>query len=242
MDSTALSASMTQSLVAQVYERLFGESGQHFDLYEGTISSAANVRVIYLSADIVRGVYDALSYEAGEAWTVILHNCGVRWGKRVSASVERELRAVAGRRLDGLMVKEYCDLLSSYFSLHGWGKLHINLDYAQQYGVLCFNLDNSLFSGILTKVEGPVDHMVEGMLQGMFEVISGGQALRCVQIIPEGEKPYARIQLLLSGAKRIASIEDEVKPGMSLNDVLVLLKVPPLSAFGGTPLPAARSA
>ncbi len=223
-DAAQLDGSMTQDLVNQVYERLFGESGQYYDLYEGTISSAANVRIIYLSTDIIRGIHEALSYEAGEAWSLILHNCGVRWGKRTAASLERELRALANRRMDGLVVKEYCDLLESYFAFHGWGKLKIHLDRAQTDGVVHFTLTNGIFSSVLTNVLGPVDHMIEGMLCGMFGVVSGGHALGCVQIIPDGPKPYETVHFVLSGAERIESIATSVVPGSSLDDVLNLLR------------------
>ncbi len=223
-DAAQLDSSMTQELVNQIYERLFGEAGQHYDLYEGTISSAANVRIIYLSADIIRGIYDALSYEAGEAWSLILHNCGTRWGKRVSASLERELRALANRRMEGLVVKEYCDLLESYFAYHGWGKLKIHLDLAQSDGVVFFELVNGIFSNVLTNVEGPVDYMIEGMLKGMFSVVSGGQSLGCVQLVPSGPKPYQSVHFLLSGADRIESVSASITPGISLDDALRQLR------------------
>jgi uncharacterized protein len=225
MSQTAqLDSSMTQDLVNQVYERLFGESGQFYDLYEGTISSAANVRIIYLSTDIIRGIYDALSYEAGEAWSLILHNCGVRWGKRTAASLERELRALANRRMDGLIVREYCDLLESYFAFHGWGKLKIHLELAQSDGVVYFSLTNGIFSSVLTNVAGPVDHMIEGMLCGMFGVVSGGHALGCAQVIPDSPKPYETVYFLLSGADRIESVASSIVPGMALEDALRVLR------------------
>jgi uncharacterized protein len=223
-DATQLDSSMTQQLVNQIYERLFGEAGQHYDLYEGTISSAANVRIIYLSADIIRGIYDALSYEAGDAWSIILHNCGARWGKRVSASLERELRALANRRMDGLVVKEYCDLLESYFAFHGWGKLKIHLDLAQTDGIVFFELSNGIFSNVLTNVEGPVDYMIEGMLQGMFSVVSGGQSLGCIQLVPTGPKPYDTVKFLLSGSDRIENISEQILPGTSLEEALRQLR------------------
>ncbi|MGL4574128.1 MAG: hypothetical protein ACRCV9_04975 [Burkholderiaceae bacterium] len=215
---------MTQAMVNQVYEKLFGESGQHFDLYEGTISSAANVRIIYLSADIIRGIHEALSYEAGEACGLILNSCGIRWGKRVATSLEKELRALANRRMDGLMVKEYCDLMESYFAFHGWGKATIDLELAASDGIVRVGFANSIFSTVLSHVQEPVDQMIEGMLQGMFESMSGGQELGCAQIIPEGAKPYALTHFLISGRARVESARDSFKPGMAVDQALQILR------------------
>ncbi|PTQ86570.1 hypothetical protein [Agitococcus lubricus] len=216
-------ASMTQTLVNQIYDQLFGDASQNFDLYEGTIFSPANHRIVYLSADIIRGIYEALNYEAGEAWRVILKNCGLRWGKRIATSFDKELRTIANRRLDTLTVNEYLNLLESYFSMHGWGKLSINLGEAERYGIVSCLLTHSIFSSVLHNVEGTVNCLIEGMLQGIFSGISNHE-LMCLEIISAAQIEPAENYFILTANERLSPLEDDINNGLSVEDVMYRLK------------------
>lgn len=204
-------SSMTQTLVDNIYERMFGDMGQSFDLYEGTVSSPAGAKVIYLSTDIIVGIHKAIEYEAGEAWAIILKSCGRRWGKRVAGSLEKELRSVANRRFDALTVTEYVALLEKYFSHHGWGRLTLRLEGVEQHGVIHAELKDSLFRHALPQVEGAVDHMVAGMLAGVFEQV-GQTQLDVLQFNARTDDGVAITHFLISGTERIAT-------GQALADV-----------------------
>jgi len=209
-------------LEADVFERLFGDSGYHYDLVAGTVTNPANIRVIYFSTDILRGIYDALEYEAGGAWRIILHSCGYLWGKNVFNILEKEFKAIAGGELRRQTVGDYLCLLEQYFSLHGWGKLNIVLDDAPQYGIVRASLEYSLFADALGHVNEPVDAMIAGMLRGFFEKISG-QSLGCVEAacVRQGA---ARCEFLISGAERLRAIEDLLNQNIPLEAVLAHLR------------------
>ncbi|MBH1969838.1 hypothetical protein FK216_01340 [Moraxellaceae bacterium AER2_44_116] len=222
MSMTTTDATMTQTLVSQVYEQLFGDIGQQFDLYEGVIVSRANTRIVYLSADIIKGIHEALSYEAGDAWRIILKNCGTRWGKRIASTFDKELRSIANRRLDALTVTEYIELLESYFSLHGWGRLTINLSYAEQHGIIQCTLGHSIFSVVLAQVEGAVNCLIEGMLQGIFSTISQNDLL-CLEIVGSTQLSPPENTFLITGRERLDALSPQIESGMKTADVLGLL-------------------
>lgn len=213
------SASMTQSLVDNIYERMFGDQGQHFDLYEGTASSPGGAKIIYLSSDIIVGIQKAIEYEAGEAWAVILKSCGKRWGKRVAAALEKELRSVANRRFDALTVTEYISLMEQYFSYHGWGRVHFQLDGIESHGVLQVDLRNSIFRDALPQVAGPVDHMVAGMLVSIFEQL-GQTELDVLQIETQTHDGMCVTHFLLSAPDRVEWAQAQADAGADYADVL----------------------
>lgn len=205
-----------------VLTRMFGEEYYRFDLVAGEIFNPADVRIIYLSADIIRGIHEALSFEAGDAWKVILKTCGHLWSRRVAKSLAHEYRSIAEQDWDTLNVGQYVELLEAYFSRHGWGKVQIILDDAPEYGIVRVSLNHSLFATALNGVEGPVDFMITGMLQGIFEEISG-QTLEAVEVKVPGESAQ-RSEFLISAPDRINSIESLTEEGAPLDDILERLR------------------
>ncbi len=212
-----------QTSLAHVVERLFGHDYCDFDLFEGTALNAVNVRMIYLSSDIIRGIYEALYVEAGEAWRIILKTCGHVWGKRVSASLQQEVSLLMNAGMDELPVEQYVELFENYFSLNGWGKLTIDLNAAQQHGIVHANLTHSLFVHALNHLNDYVDPMVAGMLQGMFESISG-QSLDCIEVTCACKAHTAKCEFLISGAERIKSIEPFVEKEATLDAIIERLR------------------
>ncbi len=204
-----------QSLVEQAYLRLFGHHTCHFDLVEGVVFSPAQVRIIYLSEDIIRGIYDALVFEAGEAWTVIMTTCGQLWGQRVTSSLKRELMTL-DRPLDSLTVDHYIALLEGYFSHHGWGRLTFDLARAETLGVVQAKLQQSLFRQSLDHVEGPVDYMVAGMLQGLFGAISQ-QTLQAVEFL---DARTHTSEFLISAPERMEPLVEFAQDGGDVHEAL----------------------
>ncbi len=217
------SATMTQSLVNQVFQRLFGDEGYHFDLIGGTIENQAGTRIIYISTDIIRGIYEALYTEAGDAWKVVLKSCGYLWGKRVATSLDKELQALINQRLDNLTVKEYIDLIEYYFAMHGWGKVAIHLEDAQAYGIVRATLTHSLFVNALNQLDDHVDAMIAGMLKGLFESISG-QALDCIEVTCARRHAAPCCEFLISAPARITSITSLIDEEVTFDDILEQLR------------------
>ena len=196
-------------------QELFQDTAYRFDLREGTVVSSADTRMIYLSSDIVRGIHEALHYEAGDAWHIILKNAGYLWGKRLVSDLEKDMQMSSNLPLPKLPVNHFLQVIERYFSSHGWGKLKIYLDDAVQHGVIHVTMTHSLFASALNHVDARVDAMIEGMLRGIFEIISG-KDVDCVEIVCARQSASPACQFVISGAERIenieALIEDRVEP------------------------------
>jgi len=216
------STSFAQQLNQKILHMIFGESAQTFDLQEGTVLSNTSVRVIYLSTDVIQAIYDVLKDEAGDAWSIILKNCGVVWGKRVSASLEKELQVSVSKKIGLLTVDSYIALLEAYFANHGWGKMRFYLDDAESHGIIRANLSNSLFATTLKHLNVPADYMIAGMLQSIFSGISE-QDLSCVQVSFSYSGADAS-EFLISGKSRIAGLEKLNVHDLNPNDALEQLR------------------
>lgn len=192
-------------LSVDVLNQLFDDSSLNFDLKNGTVTSTTDVRIIYLSTDIIRGIYDVLKYETGEAWSLILKNSGIIWGERISTSLDKELQAAANQKVGQMNVDSFVHLLESYFANHGWGKMRIHLDDAESNGIVRASLKNSIFAETLKHLNSPIEFMIAGMLQGVFSAISGHE-LSCLQVSYETTGTESS-EFLISAKSRIDSFE-----------------------------------
>lgn len=209
--------------IDEVMHKIFDDSNFQFDLKEGIVRSPADKRVIYLSEDLLRGLYRALESETGQAWAVILKNCGHFWGKHVGTNLDKQLQNIQQKNMGELQLQEYLSLVENYFAQNGWGVLHLHMDYAQKQGVIQASLQNSIFVHALSHVENRVDFMIAGMLRALIERVSGAE-LDCVQICCERDSADKCGHFVISGRKRIDKLEAKVSgPGLSLQDALTIL-------------------
>jgi predicted hydrocarbon binding protein len=215
-------SSSPEQLTSQILQKLFGEQSQSFDMVAGTVLGNTDVRVIYLSSDIIHAIYDVLKYETNEAWSLILKNCGFIWGKRVVGSLESELQASLMLKVGNLNVEDYVALLQAYFANHGWGRMQLSLDDAESHGIVRATLYNGLFTETLKQTDTPVEYMIEGMLQGIFTVISE-QDLQCTQV-SFNHTGLGSTEFLISASSRINHLKQLEIQGLSLNEALEKLR------------------
>lgn len=162
-------------------EQFFEESGFKYDLTAGTVNNAAERRIIYVSSDLMRGIYQALQEETADAWKIIFQNCGRTWGTRVAQTIDKELVGGGRTTQAELPIEGYISFIEAYFYQHGWGALKINLSDAANHGIVSATLKNSYFVEVLHDVEDFVDSLLAGILQGFLEHVSGAQ-LGCTEI------------------------------------------------------------
>lgn len=205
---------MSAAAIIQAFE----DAAFDWSVIEGTIRGGDGRRAVYLSSDIVRGIYTALEYETGEAWRLVLKSCGRRWGRRVA----RKLDQLAESRSEGpLSVRDWTATVERWFKLSGWGTLSIDLDCALRDGVVKVTLADSLFAEVLDDVEGPVDALVAGLLQALFSDISG-QTLDCLEV---ADDTASESIFFVSGAERIADAETRSPDGLTLPAAMQALGV-----------------
>ncbi|GAB5561963.1 MAG: hypothetical protein SynsKO_36100 [Synoicihabitans sp.] len=168
-------------LTALNLDQFFEESGFSYDLTAGTVNNGASRRIIYVSSDLMRGIYQALHEETADAWKIIFQNCGRTWGKRVAETIDKELVGSGRTAQAELPLDGYTRFIEAYFYQHGWGALKMDLSHAANHGLVVATLENSYFVEVLNDVDDQVDSLLAGILQGFLEHISGAQ-LGCTEI------------------------------------------------------------
>jgi predicted hydrocarbon binding protein len=212
------------TLTEQALEWMFGAQADHFDLNEGTIIGVTE-KVIYLTSDLIIGLHEMLEYEAGEAWSLIFYKSGYLWGKREIIRLQKELRIAAQQELDALPVSGFLQLVETYFARHGWGKVKLYLDDAEQYGILRASLRNSLFDENIPNTGGPVNHMIAGLLRAFFEHISQAN-LDCAEISWPTPGGQSHSDFLISASSRIEQIQSYISNApLPLEEALGRLRV-----------------
>lgn len=202
--------------------RFFDELDLSYDLLEGTVFTPAQTRVIYLSSDIILGIYKALKEETGPAWSLILKNCGRLWGRKVASNLEREMVKQQGRKPSELTANQYIEMLEAYFPAHGWGRLSANMDDAASHGLIRFTLRNSLFVHVLDEETAPVDGMIAGILQGFFLQLTE-QPLDCVEI-GCARQGHDCCSLVLTHEDRLMDVDDMIEAVKNPDDIYATLK------------------
>ena len=210
-------------LDAAVLQALFSDAAYRYDLEQGTVDAAAE-RIIYLTEDLVNGIFNGLVNEAGEAWGLILKSCGHIWGKRLALVLEKKVRQAAGREFGSLPVEDYLAVLEAYFARHGWGLMRFHLHDAERHGVVRANLRHSLFAASLAQQDKPVDYLVAGMLQALFERVANCP-LGCVQVGHERHGAAGgSADFLLSAPERIEALAGALEGGATVDDALARLR------------------
>jgi len=205
-------------------DMLFGTSQCKFDLVGGKVTGVTD-RVIYLSSDLIKGMYEALNFEAGEAWSLIFKNCGYLWGKREIARLNKEIQVRMRKDLGELSVGEFLDLVENYFARQGWGKIKISLDDAESYGVVRVTYQNSLFDANLSHIKGSVNYMIAGILRAFFEHISHAE-LDCLEVYWNRAGESTSSELLISGSSRIQKLEERLNnTSHDIEEALGILRV-----------------
>lgn len=213
-----------QKLSEGLIDMLFGTSQCKYDLVGGKVTGITD-RVIYLNSDLIKGMYEALNFEAGDAWSLIFKNCGYLWGKREISRMNKEIQVRMRKELGELSVGEFLDLVENYFARQGWGKIKILLDDAEQYGVVRITFKNSLFDANLSHVNGSVNYMIAGILRAFFEYISQA-TLDCLEVSWHRDGENANSELLISGRERIEALEQRINnTSHDIEEALGILRV-----------------
>lgn len=201
----------TEAILSKLnLDNFFGAEKLRYDLVDGTVFNPVQTRQIYLSSDLLRGIYLALKEEAGPAWAAILKNCGRIWGGRVVRNLEREFQFIQQMNPGELPMSAFVGLMERYFGAHGWGRVTIEMDDALSHGIVSVRLHNSLLASVIEEEDGPVDSLIAGILQGIFSHYSG-QPLDCSEIacVRQG---YKSCWLVVSHEDRIAELPETGDP------------------------------
>ncbi|WOO41367.1 hypothetical protein [Rubellicoccus peritrichatus] len=199
-------------------ESFFDESGFSIDLVAGTVANPAQNRVIYLSEDIMRGIYEALLDETGPAWKTILFNCGRIWGERLCGRIDREMNDLCQNKMETLPLTAFLRFIENYFAAHGWGKMEIDISLTEDYGIVRIVMRNSFFAQLLSDVDDYVDPIVAGTLASLFSYISGHE-LGCLEIASPN-KGAENTEFVISSNSRLEAVEEDLEGGASADEIV----------------------
>lgn len=207
-----MSAGLTDKVLQQLQlDRLLDDQGFQYDLRQGVFYNPASTRCCLLSTDLLRGIYVALNEEAGEAWTVILKNCGSIWGERLARRLDRELRAMFEIELGQISVPRFLECMHDYFAFHGWGDLQIQIEHTVSRGIVEATLRDSIFLDVVDDREFMVDWLMAGILGSLFSYLSQ-QKLDAVQTACASQgAPFS--QFLISSQERIEAATQRLNAG-----------------------------
>lgn len=194
-----------------------------FDLYEGTVVDPSDTRTIFLASDILRGIHAALSYEAGDAWRIVLYRCGFLWGQKTLRYLVRQSQDVFGAKFEQISVDAFLGNLAAFMNSNGWGVLSYDLSRATTHGVLRLELRKSIFSDALEHLRERVDYLVAGMFAALFSDLARTD-LGCVEVCSVLTGAPTSV-FLLSARERITALTDALDGGAGEQELLELLCV-----------------
>ena len=199
-------------------DRLLDDDGFQFDLRQGVFYNPAGTRCCLLSTDLLRGVYLALLEEAGEAWTVILKNCGRIWGERLARRLDGELRNLFQTELGDLPVARFEECMREYFAFHGWGELIIQTGRTVERGYVEASLRDSIFLEVVEDSPVMVDWLMSGILASLFSYLSG-QTLDALQTACPSQGAATSL-FLISAPERIEAALEKLGQGASHQELM----------------------
>lgn len=202
-------------------DALLDDRSFDFDLRQGVIYNQAKTRLCLFSADLLGGVHKALLDEAGEAWPFIFKRCGQTWGARLARRLDREFQLLQQKALGDLILSDFLQVVRLYFAGHGWGVLEIQVEQAQQNGVVEASLRESIFAEVIPAGEEMVDSMMAGILASLIGHLAGRE-LDCVQTVCSSSgAPVSRF--VITAPERLTEASAKIRSGISHEDLVAAL-------------------
>ena len=148
---------------------------------EGIVRTKAGSRVIILPQELVQGVHQAIEYETGKAWNLVVYLCGRRWGERLLGSVRQEWRQFHHTSVDHIDFSVVQRWLREYFAFHGWG--HLEVDFSREDdGLVLFSLQDSVLDRLLSNLSGGyVNEIFCGLLAAWVSWFASAE-LECIEV------------------------------------------------------------
>lgn len=202
-------------------DRLLQEDAVSIDLRQGVIFNPGRTRLCLLSADLLGGVHRALVEEAGPAWSLIFKHCGRIWGERLARRLDRECRDSLGVRMEEMMLSDFVRFVTAYFAFHGWGRLALEVDRAEETGIVTATMVDSIFAAVVQAPGEMVDPMIAGILASLLSHLADHE-LDCVQTacVTLGA-PASRF--VVTDPERLRQAEPHLRRGTSHDELLLLL-------------------
>lgn len=187
------------------------------ELEMGLLENRRGDRLLAIPETFIQGMYAGLDKETGQAYRLVLLNCGRWWGKSFYTHFREELTDYYGTSLADMPMVEFLQCLRQCWTTYGWGKLELDQSF-QSRGFLIIKTWNSPFAAQALKSTLPACHLELGVLIAFFSQLSGRE-LDGVQISCESLGADCN-RFLLGLAKRVKPAEAMVERQMDADAIM----------------------
>ena len=149
------------------------------DFEAGLLENRRGDRLLALPETLIQAIYTSLERETGQAYGVVLVNCGRWWGKNFYARFVEEVSAYYSKPLNEMEMVEFLQCLKQCWKAHGWGTFDLDLSYYQQ-GFIVVKIWNSPYAKQAPGGNQPVCFLETGILSAFFSQLTGRE-LHCLQ-------------------------------------------------------------
>jgi hypothetical protein len=186
----------------------------------GLLENRRGDRLLAIPDVMLKSLYAGLTTETGQAATLVLRNCGRWWGKNFYARFCEELSDYQKSAVADLPMAEFLQSLQECWRSHGWGILHLNMDYQGQ-GFLVVEVQHSPFTAHAIQPKQPAGALETGILQSFFSQLTG-RDLDCIQISCES-LGSDRNRFVLGLGSRLQSATALVEAGQPHDAIMTTL-------------------
>ncbi len=186
----------------------------------GLLENRRGDRLLAIPDVMLKSIYAGLTTETGQAAGLVLHNCGRWWGKNFYARFCEELSDYKKKAVADLPMAEFMQSLQECWRSHGWGLLHLDMDYHHQ-GFLVVEIQHSPFTKHVIQANKPSGALETGILQSFFSQLTGRE-LSCVQTSCES-LGADRNRFVLGLSSRLQPVNPLVEEGQTHNAIMTML-------------------
>ncbi len=149
------------------------------DFEAGLLENRRGDRLLALPEILIQSIYSVIEKETGQAYGVVLANCGRWWGKNFYARFVEEVNEYYGKPLNEMEMVEFIGCLKQCWKSHGWGTFDLDMSHYHQ-GFIVVKIWNSAYAKQAPKGKLPVCFLETGILTTFFSQLTGRE-LHCVQ-------------------------------------------------------------
>ena len=149
------------------------------DFEAGLLENRRGDRLLALPQTLIQAIYSGIEKETGQAFGLVLANCGRWWGKNFYARFVEQLNEYYNKPLNEMEMVEFIQCLKQCWKSHGWGTFDLDMNYYHQ-GFIVVKIWNSAFAKQAPKVNKPVCFFETGILSSFFSQLTGRE-LQCLQ-------------------------------------------------------------
>jgi uncharacterized protein len=187
------------------------------DFEIGLLENRKGSRLIAMPQTLMKGIFDGLDKEVGQASGVVLYNCGRWWGKNFYRRFLEEISSFYGKPMLEMPTIEFLQCLKQCWKAHGWGTIAFDFNYYQK-GFIVIQTCYSAFAEAAGSSSSFSCSAEAGILSSFFSQLTG-KNLQCVQTACESlgaDKNY----FILGLSDRLNNAEKGVDKGLTHQEIM----------------------